>query len=52
MSVFKAGVEQALAKSAVFEVLVFKALELLIEEMVRLVDETDRDNGDSLGWRF
>lgn len=50
MSVFQVGVERAFAQAAVFGAIVFKASGLLIEEIVRLMDETDRDISDNLGW--
>ena len=39
----------AFAEAALFEEIFFEAEELPIEQVVRLVDEADRDVGDGLG---
>ena len=48
-AVFEPCCEHAFAETTLVEKILFEAAKLLIEEIVRLVDETDRDIGDNFG---
>ena len=46
----EAGAGHALAQAAFFEEISLETAELLVEEIVRLMDEADEDVGDDLRW--
>ena len=48
--VFESGAGHALAESAVGHKIFLQAAQLLVEQIVGLVDQTDRDVGHDLGW--